>query len=99
MTRSPRTVYSRLRGAAAFRSGRCGKRDAVTRTVDLGVIGEDRAALAAAVDAVQHGRRVLAVLRSGGAQAAQRFRRCLRRAPECGRQAAYADDERRSRLR
>jgi hypothetical protein len=44
--------------------------DAATRTVDLVVTGDDRAALAAAVDAVQRGRRVLVVLRSGDARAA-----------------------------
>jgi len=57
----------------------------VTGTVDLVVTGRDSAALAAAVDALQRGRRVLVVLRSGGARAGRRFRRCLRR-------AANADD-------
>lgn len=59
--------------------------DAATRTVDLVVTGDDRAALAAAVDAVQRGRRVLFVLRSGDARAVQRARRCVCR-------AANADD-------
>ncbi|PYT20114.1 MAG: hypothetical protein DMG58_34735 [Acidobacteria bacterium] len=48
------------------------------RTVDLVVTGDDRAPLAAAFDAVQRGRRVLVVLRSGDARAVQRYRRRLR---------------------
>jgi thioredoxin reductase len=52
----------------------------VIRTVDLIVTGHDTAAIAAAVDAVRRGRRVLVVLRSGGARTAQRFRRRLCRA-------------------
>ena len=52
----------------------------MTRTVDLVVSGDNSAALAVAVHAVQSGRRVLVVLRSGGTRAAQRFRRHLRRA-------------------
>src|SRR5438132_323458 len=57
------------------------------RTVDLVVTGDDRAALAAAADAVRRGRRVLVVLCSGSTRAAQRFRRRLRL-------AANADDSR-----
>ena len=52
----------------------------MTRTVDLVVTGDDRAALAAAVDTVRRGLRVLVVLRSGDARVVQRFRRCLCRA-------------------
>jgi hypothetical protein len=48
------------------------------RTVDLVVTGDDKATLAAAFDAVQGGRRVLVVLRSGNARAVQRYRRRLR---------------------
>jgi len=50
------------------------------RTVDLVVTGDDRAALAAAVEVVRRGRRVPIVLRSGDARVARLFRRCLRRA-------------------
>lgn len=57
------------------------------RTVDLVVAGDDPAALNAAVDAVQCGRRVLVVLCSSNTRAAQRCRRLLRR-------AANADDSR-----
>ena len=57
------------------------------RTVDLVVTGDERAAFAAAFDAVQCGRRVLVVLRSGYTRAVQRFRRRLR-------PAANADDGR-----
>lgn len=59
----------------------------MTRTVDLVVSGEGRAALEAAVQAVNRDRSVLVVLRSGGTRAAQHFRRRL-----C--QAANADDSR-----
>ena len=45
------------------------------RTVDLVISGDGGAALAAAVEALQRGRRVLIVLRSRGA----RLRRCFRR--------------------
>jgi thioredoxin reductase len=48
------------------------------RTVDLVVTGDDRAALAAACDAVQRGRRVLVVLRSADARTVQSYRRRLR---------------------
>jgi len=54
--------------------------DAVARTVDLVVTGDDRTASAAAVDAVRRGRRVLVVLRSGDARTARRFRRSVLRA-------------------
>ena len=57
----------------------------MTRTVDFVVTGDERAALAAAVAAVQRGRRVLVVLRSGDARVVQRSRRYLCR-------AANADD-------
>ena len=50
------------------------------RTVDFVVTGDESAALAAGVDAVQRGRRVLVWLRSGGARAAQGCRRRLCRA-------------------
>ena len=49
-----------------------------TRTVDLVVTGDERAALAAAFDAVQCGRRVLVVLCSADPRAVRRYRRCLR---------------------
>lgn len=56
------------------------ERDAVTRIVDLVVTGADTPALALAVDAVRHGRRVLVVLRSGDARVVRRFCRDLCRA-------------------
>ncbi len=46
----------------------------MTRTVDLVVAGNDKTAFATALDAVRRGRRVLVVLRSGGAPSAQRLR-------------------------
>ena len=49
------------------------------RTVDFVVVGDGVAARAAAVDALQQGRRVLIVLRSGDPRAGRRLRRCLRR--------------------
>lgn len=51
----------------------------MTRTVDLVISGNGRAARAAAVDALRCGGRVLIVLRSGDARQAQRLRRCLRK--------------------
>jgi thioredoxin reductase len=51
----------------------------VIRTVDLVVAGDGSAARAAAADALQRGRRVLVVLRSGDARQAQRLRRYLRK--------------------
>jgi thioredoxin reductase len=54
------------------------------RTVDLVVTGDDRAALAAAFDTVQRGRRVLVVLRSADGRAVQRYRRHLRPAANAG---------------
>lgn len=50
------------------------------RTVDLVIDGGGSVARAAAADALQRGRCVLVVLRSGGGRAARRFRRCLCRA-------------------
>ena len=47
------------------------------RTVDLVVAGDGAAARAAAVDALQLGRRVLVVLRYGDARAGRRLRRYL----------------------
>ncbi len=47
------------------------------RTVDLVVVGDSGAARAAAVDALQRGRRVLIVLPSSDARVARRFRRSL----------------------
>jgi thioredoxin reductase len=44
-------------------------------TVDLVVTGDESAAVAAAVDAVRCGQRVLVVLRSGGPRVVPRFRR------------------------
>ena len=44
-------------------------------TVDLVVTGDERAAVAAAVDALRRGQRVLVVLRSGGPRMLPRLRR------------------------
>ena len=49
-------------------------------TVDLVVTGDERAAVAAAVDAVRRGQRVLVVLRSGGPRIVPRLRRLCRAA-------------------
>ena len=49
----------------------------MTRTVDLVISGDGRAARAAAVDALRCGGRVLIVLRSDDARQAQRLRRFL----------------------
>jgi thioredoxin reductase len=49
----------------------------VIRTVDLVISGGGSAALAAAVDALQRGQRVLVVSRPGDGRARRRFRRCL----------------------
>lgn len=51
-----------------------------TSTVDLVVTGDERVAVAAAVDAVRRGQRVLVVLRSGDARAVPRLRRLCRAA-------------------
>ena len=51
----------------------------MTRTVDLVISGDGRAARAAAVDALRSGGRVLIVLRSGDARQARRLQRCLRK--------------------
>ena len=50
------------------------------RTVDLVVTGDESAAVAAAVDAVRRGQRVLVVLRSGGPRLVPRLRRLCRAA-------------------
>ena len=50
------------------------------RTVDLVIAGNDSAALAAAVEALQRGQRVLIVSRARDARLGRRFRRCLRSA-------------------
>ena len=47
-------------------------------TVDLVVAGDERAAAAAAVDAVRRGQRVLVVLRSGDSRVMPRVRRLCR---------------------
>jgi len=47
------------------------------RTVDLVIAGDGSAALAAAVDALKRGRRVLVMLRPGHARVQRRFRRRL----------------------
>ncbi len=49
-------------------------------TVDLVVTGDESAAVAAAVDAVRRGQRVLVVLRSGGPRVVPRLRRLCRAA-------------------
>lgn len=54
------------------------------RTVGLVVAGAGRAARAAAVDALQRGRCVLVVLRSGDVKAARRLRRRLCNAASTG---------------
>ena len=50
------------------------------RTVDFVLTGDGEAALAAALDAVRCGQRVLVVLGSGEARASQSYKRRLRRA-------------------
>jgi hypothetical protein len=50
------------------------------KTVDLVVTGDETAAVAAAVDAVRRGQRVLVVLRSAGARVVSRLRRLSRAA-------------------
>ncbi len=52
----------------------------MTRTVDLVISGDGRAARAAAADVLRRGGRVLIVLRSGNARQAQRLQRCLTKA-------------------
>jgi thioredoxin reductase len=59
----------------------------VTRTVDLVISGDGRAALAAAAEALRRGQRVPIVLRSGDPRVDRGFRRRLRT-------AANADDGR-----
>jgi hypothetical protein len=49
-------------------------------TVDLVVTGNESAAVAAAVDAVRRGQRVLVVLRAGGPRVVSRLRRLCRAA-------------------
>jgi thioredoxin reductase len=49
-------------------------------TVDLVVTGDENAAVAAAVDAVRRGQRLLVVLRSGGQRVVPRLRRLCRAA-------------------
>jgi hypothetical protein len=49
----------------------------VTRTVDLVVVGDHGPARAAAIEALQGGRRVLVVLRAGDGPMARRLRRSL----------------------
>jgi hypothetical protein len=67
----------------------------MTRTVDLVISGDGRAARAAAVRALQGGGRVLVVLRSGHARRAQRLRRCLCKAAgaDSGRLTVMASAE------
>ena len=64
-------------------------------TVDPVVTGDETAAVAAAVDAVRRGQRVLVVLRSAGARVVSRLRRPLPSREE----SADRDDEHRNRLR
>ncbi len=49
-------------------------------TVDLVVTGDERAAVAAALEAVRRGQRVLVVLRAGGPRLVPRLRRLCRAA-------------------
>ena len=67
----------------------------MTRTVDLVISGDGRAARAAAVDALRCGGRVLMVLPSGDARQAQRLRRGLRKTAggEAGRLRVLANAE------
>ena len=58
----------------------CGDGDAMTRTFDLVIGGDGRAARAAAVDVLRCGGRVLIVLPHGDARQARRLRTCLRKA-------------------
>ena len=51
-----------------------------TSSVDIVVTGDETAAVAAAVDALRHGQRVLVVLRSAGAGVVPRLRRLSRAA-------------------
>ena len=64
-------------------------------TVDLVVTGDEAAAVAAAVDAVRRGQRVLVVLRSAGARVVSRLRRLSRAA----KNQLTVMTEHRSRLR
>lgn len=52
----------------------------MTRTVDLVIVGADAGAVAATIDAVRRGLRVLIVIRSTRASAAARLRQALRSA-------------------
>ena len=61
-----------------YQRTRCGKADAMIRTVDLVIVGDGGAARAAAVDALRRSRRVLIVLRSGDMRVGRRLRRCVR---------------------
>ena len=54
------------------------------RTVDLVVVGDSSNARAAAVDALERGRRVLVVLRSGKARVGRSLRRWLCRTASVG---------------
>ena len=67
----------------------------MTRTVDLVISGDGRAARAAAVDALRCGGRVLIVLRSDDARQAQRLRRYLRKTagPDSGQLRVMAGAE------
>jgi hypothetical protein len=60
-------------------------------TVDLVVTGDERAAVAAALDAVRRGQRVLVVLPSGGSRVVSRLRRLCRAAK--GRLAVMTNAE------
>ncbi len=51
-----------------------------TSRVDLAVTGDETAAVAAAMEALRHGQRVLVVLRSAGAPLVSRLRRLSRAA-------------------
>ena len=76
---SPITIVERDRGAAAVIE-LPGSDAMKMSTVDLVVTGDERAAVAAAVDAVRRGQRVLVVLRSDGARVVPRLRRLCRAA-------------------
>jgi thioredoxin reductase len=50
----------------------------MSSTVDLVIVGADRAAIAAATDAARQGQRVLVVMRSRRAEVVRRLRKSLR---------------------
>jgi len=93
-------TFNRLTSPDHYRGGDRGKVAAIEllrsdpmkrSTVDLVVTGDETAAVAAAVDAVRRGQRVLVVLRSAGARVVSRLRRLSpsRRATGRGRHEGH----------